>query len=38
MGVEAARVSKPEELRSALDIALGAGRPYLLDIAIEGRP
>jgi benzoylformate decarboxylase len=37
MGVEAARVSKPEELRSALDIALGAGRPYLLDIAIEGR-
>jgi benzoylformate decarboxylase len=38
MGVEAARVSKPEELRSALDLALGAGRPYLLDIAIEGRP
>ena len=38
MGVEAARVSKPEELRSALEIALGAGRPYLLDIVIEGRP
>ena len=38
MGVEAARVSKPDELRSALDTALGAGRAYLLDIAIEGRP
>jgi benzoylformate decarboxylase len=38
MGVEAARVSKPDELRSALDAALGAGRAYLLDIAIEGRP
>ncbi len=37
MGVEAARVSKPDELRSALDTALGAGRAYLLDIAIEGR-
>jgi benzoylformate decarboxylase len=37
MGVEAARVGRPEELRAALDKALGAGRPYLLDIAIEGR-
>jgi benzoylformate decarboxylase len=37
MGVEGARVTKPNELRPALDKALGAGRPYLLDIAIEGR-
>ena len=36
MGVEAARVGRPEALRAALDKALGAGRPYLLDIAIEG--
>jgi benzoylformate decarboxylase len=38
MGVEAARVSKPDELRSALGTAFGADRAYLLDIAIEGRP
>jgi len=37
MGVEALRVSKPGELRPALDKALGAGRPFLLDVAIEGR-
>jgi benzoylformate decarboxylase len=38
MGVRAARVTTPGELRPALDEALGAGRPFLLDVAIEGRP
>jgi len=38
MGVEGARVSKPGELRAALDAALLSGRPYLLDVAIEGKP
>ena len=38
LGVEAARVTAPAELRPALDRALAAGRPYLLDVAIEGRP
>ena len=38
MGVEGLRVTKPGELRPALDQALGAGRPFLLDVAIEGRP
>ena len=37
LGVEAARVTKPGELRPALTRALAAGRPYLLDVAIEGR-
>ncbi len=37
MGVEGMRVGKPGELRPALDKALGAGRPFLLDVAIEGR-
>ena len=37
MGVEAMRVATPGELRPALDKALGAGRPFLLDVAIEGR-
>jgi benzoylformate decarboxylase len=37
MGVEAARITTPGELRPALDKALGAGRPFLLDVAIEGR-
>ncbi len=37
MGVAAARVATPGELRPALDKALGAGRPFLLDVAIEGR-
>jgi benzoylformate decarboxylase len=37
MGVEALRVSKPGELRPALEKALVAGRPFLLDVAIEGR-
>jgi thiamine pyrophosphate-dependent acetolactate synthase large subunit-like protein len=38
LGVEGARVATPAELRPALDRALGAGRPFLLDVAIEGRP
>jgi benzoylformate decarboxylase len=38
MGVEAMRVATPGELRPALDKALGARRPFLLDVAIEGRP
>jgi benzoylformate decarboxylase len=38
LGVEGVRVSAPGELRAALDRALGAGRPFLLDVAIEGRP
>jgi len=37
MGVEAMRVTTPGELRPALEKALGAGRPFLLDVAIEGR-
>ena len=38
MGVEGRRVTKPGELRPALEQALGRGRPFLLDVAIEGRP
>jgi benzoylformate decarboxylase len=38
MGVEGLRVTTPGELRPALDRALGSGRPFLLDVAIEGRP
>ncbi|HEY7653216.1 MAG TPA: thiamine pyrophosphate-binding protein [Methylomirabilota bacterium] len=37
LGVEAMRVTTPGELRPALEKALGAGRPFLLDVAIEGR-
>ncbi len=37
MGVEAMRVTTPGELRPALAKALGAGRPFLLDVSIEGR-
>jgi benzoylformate decarboxylase len=37
MGVEALRVATPGELRPALAKALGAERPFLLDVAIEGR-
>jgi benzoylformate decarboxylase len=38
MGVEAARVATPDALRPALEKALGARRPVLLDVAVEGRP
>jgi benzoylformate decarboxylase len=37
LGVEGVRVIRPGELRPALDKALGAGRPFLIDVAIEGR-
>jgi benzoylformate decarboxylase len=37
LGVEGVRVTRPGELRPALDKALGAGRPFLVDVAIEGR-
>ena len=37
MGVEAARVNRPDDLRPALDKAMAARRPFLLDVAIEGR-
>ena len=38
MGVDGARVGKPEDLRAAIEKALGARRPFVLDVAIEGRP
>ena len=37
MGVEAARVNRPDDLRPALDKAMAGRRPFLLDVAIEGR-
>jgi benzoylformate decarboxylase len=37
LGVEALRVATPGELGPALAKALRAGRPFLLDVAIEGR-
>jgi benzoylformate decarboxylase len=37
LGVAGERVAKPDELRPALERALAAGRPFLLDVAIEGR-
>lgn len=37
MGVEGTRVTMPGALRPALDKALAARRPFLLDVAIEGR-
>ena len=37
MGVAAARVTRPAELGPALARALESAKPYLLDIAIEGR-
>jgi benzoylformate decarboxylase len=37
LGVDGARVTQPGDLRPALEKALAAGRPYLLDVSIEGR-
>lgn len=37
LGVDGEGVTHPAELRAALDRALAAGRPYLLDVSIEGR-
>ena len=36
MGVQAERIERPADLRPALERAFAAGRPYLLDIALEG--
>ncbi len=36
LGVTGERVTQPEALGAALGRALGAGRPYLLDVDIEG--
>jgi benzoylformate decarboxylase len=38
MGVGGARVTKPAELRPALERAIASGKPYLLDVVIEGKP
>jgi benzoylformate decarboxylase len=38
LGVEGTRVTAPGELRPALEKALALNRPFLLDVAIEGRP
>ena len=37
MGVAAARVTRPSEIGPALSIALSSGKPYLLDVVIEGK-
>jgi benzoylformate decarboxylase len=36
MGVQAERVEQPNDLRPALERAFAAGKPYLLDITVEG--
>jgi benzoylformate decarboxylase len=38
MGVAGARVTKPGELRPALEKAIATGKPSLLDVVIEGKP
>ena len=38
LGVDGTRVTAPGELRPALEKALALNRPFLLDVAIEGRP
>ena len=35
MGIEAARISKPEEIKPALRKALTSGKPYVIDAAIN---
>jgi benzoylformate decarboxylase len=37
LGVASARVTRPGDLGPALSAALGSGRPYLLDVVVEGR-
>ena len=37
MGVSAARVTRPGDIGPALAAALGSGRPYLLDVLVEGK-
>jgi len=36
-GVASEQVSRPEEIRPALDRAFASGKPYLLDVLIDGR-
>jgi benzoylformate decarboxylase len=36
-GVAAEQVSKPDQIRPALDRAFQSGKPYLLDVLIDGR-
>ena len=36
-GVAAEQVSKPDQIKPALDRAFGSGKPYLLDVLIDGR-
>jgi benzoylformate decarboxylase len=36
-GVAGEQVSRPEEIRPALDRAFGSGKPYLLDVLVDGR-
>ena len=38
MGVAARRVTKPGDVAPALAEALASGGPYLLDVAVEGKP
>jgi benzoylformate decarboxylase len=37
MGVPGTRVTRPGDLGKALENALNAGGPYLLDVVIEGK-
>jgi benzoylformate decarboxylase len=37
LGVAAARVRRPADLGPALGTALGSGKPYVLDVAVEGK-
>jgi benzoylformate decarboxylase len=37
MGVEAVRVENAEDIAGAVAKAVAAGRPYLVEIAIEGK-
>jgi thiamine pyrophosphate-dependent acetolactate synthase large subunit-like protein len=36
MGVHGERITKPEEIKPALDRALASGKPALLDMVIDG--
>ena len=37
MGVAATRVTRPDDFRPALEAAIRAGRPHLIELLIEGR-
>jgi thiamine pyrophosphate-dependent acetolactate synthase large subunit-like protein len=36
MGVTGTRITKPEEIKPAIDKAVASGKPALLDIVIDG--